>query len=64
MNDASETNDAVWHVDPVAGTVTGALPVVLPINRFADLPLDAVAALPEACRRQFGRPEDRAGRVD
>lgn len=179
MSDASETNDGVWHVDPVAGTVTGALPVVLPvdsrsfrrkalvcavlavltacgyavdvtlwpvaalaallalmsggfflisrrkmalhvdetgfrlvgsmrdkpatpwrdvtefgivsvagnhyigyqfsahssrtrvpggvmlpINRFADLPLDAVAALLEACRRQFGGPEDRAGRVD
>ena len=32
MSDASETNDAVWHVDPVAGTVTGALPVVLPVD--------------------------------
>nr|WP_249189775.1 aspartyl-tRNA synthetase [Burkholderia ambifaria] len=151
----SETDDSAWHVDPVAGTVIGALPVVLPvdgrsfrrkaivsavlalasgafffvsrrkmalhidetgfrlvgsvrekpvtrwrdvtefgmisvagnryigyqfsahsprtrvpggvmlpINRFADLPLDAVAALLEACRRQFGMPDDPVGRTD
>lgn len=30
--------------------------VMLPIARFADLPLDAVAGLLEACRRQFGVP--------
>lgn len=35
--------------------------VMLPINRFADLPLDAVAALLEACRRQFAMPD---GSVD
>jgi len=35
--------------------------VMLPINRFADLPLDAVAALLEACRRQFGMPDDPVG---
>ncbi|MEN2469762.1 aspartyl-tRNA synthetase [Burkholderia sp. GS2Y] len=34
--------------------------VMLPISRFADLPLDAVAGLLEACRRQFGVPEERA----
>ncbi|AFQ48264.1 hypothetical protein [Burkholderia cepacia] len=179
MNDASETNESIWHVDPVAGTVTGALPLVLPvdsrsfrrkaivcavltilvacgyaadrtlwpvaalatllalasvafffasrrrmalhidetgfklvgsvrekpvtpwrdvtefsiisvagnryigyqfsshsprtkvpggvmlpINRFADLPLDAVAGLLESCRRQFGQPDDRVGRTE
>ncbi|MDR0243205.1 MAG: aspartyl-tRNA synthetase [Burkholderia sp.] len=37
--------------------------VMLPIARFADLPLDAVAGLLEACRRQFGAPDDRAGRM-
>ncbi|WP_175955509.1 aspartyl-tRNA synthetase [Burkholderia sp. BCC0405] len=39
--------------------------VMLPIARFADLPLDAVAGLLEACRRQFGAPGnevDRTGR--
>ncbi|MBR8379774.1 aspartyl-tRNA synthetase [Burkholderia cenocepacia] len=39
--------------------------LMLPIARFADLPLDAVAALLEACRRQFGlpdKPADRTGR--
>lgn len=39
--------------------------VMLPISRFADLPLDAVAGLLEACRRQFGMPDnevDRTGR--
>ncbi|MCA8294704.1 aspartyl-tRNA synthetase [Burkholderia sp. AU30198] len=39
--------------------------VMLPIARFADLPLDAVAGLLEACRRQFGVPDnevDRTGR--
>ncbi|MDI9690331.1 hypothetical protein QM326_37525, partial [Burkholderia cenocepacia] len=30
--------------------------VMLPIARFADLPLDAVAELLEACRRRFGQP--------
>ncbi|UXU89342.1 aspartyl-tRNA synthetase [Burkholderia sp. S-53] len=34
--------------------------VMLPIARFADLPLDAVAGLLEACRRQFGGQGDRA----
>ncbi|KAG8153064.1 aspartyl-tRNA synthetase [Burkholderia catarinensis] len=34
--------------------------VMLPISRFADLPLDAVAGLLEACRRQFGVPDDQA----
>ncbi|WP_448166585.1 aspartyl-tRNA synthetase [Burkholderia ambifaria] len=38
--------------------------VMLPINRFADLPLDAVAALLEACRRQFGMADDPVGRTD
>ncbi|AXF20579.1 aspartyl-tRNA synthetase [Burkholderia pyrrocinia] len=37
--------------------------VMLPISRFADLPLDAVAGLLEACRRQFGVPDDRANRT-
>ncbi|VWB75465.1 aspartyl-tRNA synthetase [Burkholderia lata] len=32
--------------------------VMLPITGFADLPLDAVAGLLEACRRQFGVPGD------
>ncbi|RQR38715.1 aspartyl-tRNA synthetase [Burkholderia sp. Bp9143] len=32
MNETSETNDSVWHVDPVAGTLTGALPVVLSVD--------------------------------
>ncbi|VWD60903.1 aspartyl-tRNA synthetase [Burkholderia contaminans] len=36
--------------------------VMLPIARFADLPLDAVAGLLEACRRQFGIPDNEAGR--
>lgn len=34
--------------------------VMLPIARFADLPLDAVAGLLEACRRQFGAPGNEA----
>jgi len=34
--------------------------VMLPIARFADLPLDAVAELLEACRRQFGLPDEQA----
>ncbi|MCA8257973.1 aspartyl-tRNA synthetase [Burkholderia sp. AU31624] len=34
--------------------------VMLPIARFADLPLDAVAGLLEACRRQFGVPGNEA----
>ncbi|WP_322023945.1 aspartyl-tRNA synthetase [Burkholderia sp. BCC1977] len=38
--------------------------VMLPINRFAGLPLDAVAVLLETCRRQFGMPDDRVGRTD
>ncbi|WP_175768061.1 aspartyl-tRNA synthetase [Burkholderia cenocepacia] len=37
--------------------------VMLPIARFADLPLDAVAALLEACRRQFGQPDEPADRT-
>lgn len=37
--------------------------VMLPIARFADLPLDAVAALLEACRRQFGLPDEPADRT-
>ena len=37
--------------------------VMLPIARFADLPLDAVAGLLEACRRQFGAPDHEAGRT-
>lgn len=37
--------------------------VMLPIARFADLPLDAVAGLLEACRRQFGTPDNDAGRT-
>jgi len=36
--------------------------VMLPIARFADLPLDAVAGLLEACRRQFGIPDNEADR--
>lgn len=36
--------------------------VMLPIARFADLPLDAVAGLLEACRRQFGVPDNEADR--
>ncbi len=39
--------------------------VMLPIARFEGLPLDAVAGLLEACRRQFGTPDsevDRTGR--
>ncbi|VWD32084.1 aspartyl-tRNA synthetase [Burkholderia contaminans] len=34
--------------------------VMLPIARFADLPLDAVAGLLEACRRQFGVRDNEA----
>ncbi|CAD9222487.1 hypothetical protein BCEN4_2470005 [Burkholderia cenocepacia] len=26
MNDAHEMTDSGWHIDPVAGTVTGSLP--------------------------------------
>ncbi|VWC71625.1 aspartyl-tRNA synthetase [Burkholderia lata] len=37
--------------------------VMLPIARFADLPLDAVAGLLEACRRQFGMPDNEADRT-
>ncbi|NTZ87081.1 aspartyl-tRNA synthetase [Burkholderia metallica] len=37
--------------------------VMLPIARFADLPLDAVAELLEACRRQFGLPDEPADRT-
>jgi hypothetical protein len=37
--------------------------VMLPIARFADLPLDAVAGLLEACRRQFGVPDNGADRT-
>lgn len=37
--------------------------VMLPIARFADLPLDAVAGLLEACRRQFGIPGNEADRT-
>lgn len=37
--------------------------VMLPIARFADLPLDAVAGLLEACRRQFGVPDNEADRT-
>lgn len=37
--------------------------VMLPIARFADLPLDAVAGLLEACRRQFGTSDNDAGRT-
>lgn len=37
--------------------------VMLPIARFADLPLDAVAGLLEACRRQFGGQGDRVDRT-
>ncbi|MFP3617185.1 aspartyl-tRNA synthetase, partial [Paraburkholderia sp. SIMBA_050] len=32
VSDASETDDSGWHVDPVAGTVIGALPLVLPVD--------------------------------
>lgn len=38
--------------------------VMLPIARFVDLPLDAVAGLLEVCRRQFGVPDDRADRME
>ncbi|MGS0894163.1 aspartyl-tRNA synthetase [Burkholderia stagnalis] len=38
--------------------------VMLPINRFADLPLEAVAGMMEACRREFGAPDARADRTD
>ncbi|MBN3835120.1 hypothetical protein G3N64_25305 [Burkholderia sp. Ac-20344] len=41
--------------------VTGG--VMLPIARFADLPLDEVAGLLEACRRQFGVPDREADRT-
>ncbi|VWD24193.1 aspartyl-tRNA synthetase [Burkholderia lata] len=37
--------------------------VMLPIARFADLPLEEVAGLLEACRRQFGVPDNEAGRT-
>ncbi|HDR9483554.1 TPA: aspartyl-tRNA synthetase [Burkholderia aenigmatica] len=37
--------------------------VMLPISRFVDLPLDAVAGLLEACRRQFGMPDNEADRT-
>ncbi|CAB3759489.1 aspartyl-tRNA synthetase [Burkholderia puraquae] len=37
--------------------------VMLPIARFADLPLDEVAGLLEACRRQFGVPDNEADRT-
>ncbi|EPZ87125.1 hypothetical protein KDX27_19085 [Burkholderia cenocepacia] len=37
--------------------------VMLPIARFADLPLDAVAELLEACRRRFGQPGEPADRT-
>ena len=32
MNDERETTDSGWHVDPVAGTVIGALPVTLAVD--------------------------------
>ncbi|WP_176048120.1 aspartyl-tRNA synthetase [Burkholderia sp. BCC1644] len=38
--------------------------VMLPIARFVELPLDAVAGLLEACRRQFGTADDRADRME
>ncbi|WP_322083170.1 aspartyl-tRNA synthetase [Burkholderia sp. BCC1972] len=38
--------------------------VMLPIARFVDLPLDAVAGLLEACRRQFGVPDERVDRME
>lgn len=37
--------------------------VMLPIARFADFPLGAVAGLLEACRRQFGLPDEQAERT-
>lgn len=37
--------------------------VMLPIARFADLPLDAVAGLLEAGRRQFGMPDNEVDRT-
>ncbi|MFH5254272.1 aspartyl-tRNA synthetase [Burkholderia semiarida] len=37
--------------------------VMLPIARFGDFPLGAVAGLLEACRRQFGLPDEQAERT-
>nr|WP_257128488.1 aspartyl-tRNA synthetase [Burkholderia sp. MSMB1459WGS] len=37
--------------------------VMLPIGRFVDLSLDAVAASLQACRRQFGQTDEQAART-